>query len=105
MKFARRSVSDQDIRRYEMFAQVYSSPNATSCYYSVDLNFIRTCNNPVRSVQPSNFPKVRVALPPGMAQLPEAEQTRALVKILQMTTYMPEGLYLTLFFPFSCIWS
>jgi transitional endoplasmic reticulum ATPase len=55
MKFARRSVSDQDIRRYEMFAQV--SYLISWSYLPNVPSVLRTCNSRVRLDRPSNFQK------------------------------------------------
>ena len=59
MKFARRSVSDQDIRRYEMFSQVCRGLDFTcACTYTP----LRTCNNREDSETTLNSPKVKVDL-------------------------------------------
>ena len=63
MKFARRSVSDQDIRRYEMFSQV--SPDDLFSWYSVSdiIPSCRTCNNRVGSETTLSSPKAKAQLP------------------------------------------
>lgn len=59
MKFARRSVSDQDIRRYEMFAQVSFNLSSQRCAcLTHTTDSFRTFNNLVPSGRPSSSPRV-----------------------------------------------
>lgn len=63
MKYARRSVSDQDIRRYEMFSQVCYL-NIVVVYDRVLIMFLcRICNNLVASVTTSSSQKAMVLQP------------------------------------------
>lgn len=90
MKYARRSVSDQDIRRYEMFSQVrfISHP---CIHYVVVLTVvfhIRTCNNPAVSGTTSSSLKVIL-----LEHLPaRAPGTLDLLRTLPTMTYTLEGL-------------
>ncbi len=82
MKFARRSVSDQDIRRYEMFSQVclndFYSRDSVS-----DIIPCRTCNSRVGSETTSSSLKARAQLPRRLLLA-----TQALLTTPQTTTYM-----------------
>jgi len=62
MKYARRSVSDQDIRRYEMFSQVRFISFSAYCPYTEPLFFCRTYNNPVDLGTTSSSRKATVKL-------------------------------------------
>ena len=81
MKFARRSVSDQDIRRYEMFAQVRQ---CSACHWmSVELiGVYRICSNRGRSGRRSNSLKEKEERE-GWAQ---EVGTRRLARMRKMTT-------------------
>ena len=89
MKFARRSVSDQDIRRYEMFAQVCITKLLPPDF--IQLWIYRICNNLGRLALHSNSPKTKVELRSEMVQPREVEQTLDLVKMLLMMIYMHES--------------
>jgi transitional endoplasmic reticulum ATPase len=52
MKFARRSVSDNDIRKYEMFAQTLQQSRG---FGAVEFKFPDAGNAPGQADQPSNF--------------------------------------------------
>lgn len=51
MKYARRSVSEQDIRRYDMFAQVRDMFPSLVATLTDAYGYYRTCNNRVASVR------------------------------------------------------
>ena len=89
MKFARRSVSDQDIRRYEMFSQVSFDDLFSGNSVSDMISSCRTCNNRVGSETTSSSLKAKARLP---KLLPLAMQ--ALLKTPQTTICMlkPMGL-------------
>ena len=97
MKFARRSVSDQDIRRYEMFAQVCITKLLPPDF--IQLWILRICNNLGRLALHSNSPKTKVEFRPGMVQLREVEQILDLVKMLLMMIYMHESQQTLSFLP------
>jgi len=61
-KYARRSVSDQDIRRYEMFSQVWSLTCCCVSTWLICLTPFRTCNNLVGSVTTSDSPRAHPLL-------------------------------------------
>jgi len=84
MKYARRSVSDGDIRRYEMFAQV--SVDYVRFTDGKLTKTCRTCNNHVRSERHLNSQRVMGKLE-GVEQWLEVA-TRRLEKTQRMMTYM-----------------
>jgi hypothetical protein len=59
MKYARRSVSDQDIRRYEMFSQVLVSCFRFGIQCLLTYLYIRTCNNLADLETTSSFQKAQ----------------------------------------------
>jgi transitional endoplasmic reticulum ATPase len=63
MKFARRSVSDGDIRRYEMFSQVRTR-RLSVLYHKSDRRIRRPSNNRARSARPSSSRRATVCRPP-----------------------------------------
>src|ERR1700722_12859190 len=59
MKYAHRSVSNQDIRRYEMFSQVHVlSCSCCRHHYHYLIRTYRTCSNLVASETTSSSPMV-----------------------------------------------
>ena len=66
MKYARRSVSDADIRRYEMFSQVCAITGVglsqeTRLIGTLFVPLLRTCNNRARLATTSSSPRARLA--------------------------------------------
>lgn len=95
MKFARRSVSDQDIRRYEMFAQVRLLVLLMG--KRPLMNHGRTFNNRAHLVRPSD------SLKENHQQQGALRRAAAMLrseKMLRMMTYMHEGLAI---FHFFCV--
>ena len=95
MKFARRSVSDQDIRRYEMFAQVRVLVLLMG--KRPLMNRGRTFNNRAHLVRPSD------SLRENHQQQGALRRAAAMLrseKMLRMMTYMREGLAI---FHFFCV--
>ena len=84
MKFARRSVSDQDIRRYELFSQVCFCLFYDVLHLFTPLIF-RPCNNLAASATISNSQRVRH--PPPVHQPPHQVATLDLQTIHRTMTY------------------
>ena len=80
MKYARRSVSDQDIRRYELFAQVRNLPhNGRQCFDVASPH--RTSNKPGRLDRRSSSRKL------GKEQQQQREErVKGLERFLRTTT-------------------
>lgn len=66
MKYARRSVSDQDIRRYEMFSQVR---------FIFFLFIVHVLSRPLQNLQQSRGFGNNFKFPEGEGQAPEAAAT------------------------------
>lgn len=95
MKYARRSVSDADIRRYEMFSQVCAITGVglsqeTKLIGTWFVPLLRTCNNRARLGTTSSSPRARLAF--LHKELPLLPATLGSVRMRRTTTSMHKAI-------------